>query len=70
MTGRPGTGGRLASAVGRALWYLREVMGENAYEHYLEHQRRRHPGEPVLPRAEFERRRMDELDAQPRARCC
>jgi uncharacterized short protein YbdD (DUF466 family) len=45
-------------------------MGENAYEHYLEHQRRRHPGEPVLPRAEFERRRMDELDAQPRARCC
>jgi uncharacterized short protein YbdD (DUF466 family) len=61
---------RLRPAVGRALWYLREVMGENAYEHYLEHQRRRHPDEPVLPRAEFERRRMDELDARPRARCC
>lgn len=61
---------RLRPAVGRALWYLREVMGENAYEHYLAHQRRRHPEEPVLPRGEFERRRMDELDAQPRARCC
>ena len=41
---------RLRPAAGRALWYLREVMGENAYEHYLEHQRRRHPDEPVLSR--------------------
>ena len=61
---------RLAAAVGGALWYLREVMGENAYEHYLEHRRRTHPGEPVLTRAEFERRRMDELDQHPAARCC
>jgi uncharacterized short protein YbdD (DUF466 family) len=61
---------RLGAAVGGALWYLREVMGENAYEHYLEHRRRTHPGEPVLPRAEFERRRMDELDQHPRVRCC
>jgi uncharacterized short protein YbdD (DUF466 family) len=55
---------------GRLLWYLREVMGENAYEHYLEHRRRRHPGEPPLSRREFERRRMDERDAHPEARCC
>jgi Selenoprotein, putative len=44
---------RLVAAAGRALWYLREVVGENAYEHYLEH-----------------RRRMDELDQRPAARCC
>ena len=61
---------RLAAAAGGALWYLREVMGENAYEHYLEHRRRNHPDEPVLSRAEFERRRMDELERNPRARCC
>jgi uncharacterized short protein YbdD (DUF466 family) len=52
------------------LWYLREVMGENAYEHYLEHQRRNHPNDRVLSRREFERRRMDQLDDHPRARCC
>jgi uncharacterized short protein YbdD (DUF466 family) len=55
---------------GRALWYLREVMGENAYQHYVEHRRRTHPGEPVRSRREFERRRMDELDARPQSRCC
>jgi uncharacterized short protein YbdD (DUF466 family) len=61
---------QLGRVAGRALWYLREVMGENAYERYLEHQRRRHPHQPVLSRREFERRRMDELDDHPRARCC
>jgi len=28
------------------------------------------PAEPVLPRGEVERRRMDELDDRPRAHCC
>jgi uncharacterized short protein YbdD (DUF466 family) len=59
--------GRTAS---RLLWYLREVMGENAYDHYLEHRRRGHPDEPVLSRREFERRRMDERDTHPETRCC
>jgi uncharacterized short protein YbdD (DUF466 family) len=58
------------AALGRALWYLREVAGENAYDRYLEHRRREHPGEPVLDRREFERRRMDERERNPRARCC
>jgi uncharacterized short protein YbdD (DUF466 family) len=61
---------RLGAAAGRALWYLREVVGENAYDHYLEHRRRTHPEAPVLSRAEFERHRMDELDQRPAARCC
>ena len=61
---------QLGPAAGWVLWYLREVMGENAYEHYLEHRGRRHPHQPVLSRGEFERRRMDELDEHPRARCC
>ena len=61
---------RLQRAGGRVLWYLREVMGENAYEHYLEHQRRDHPEDRVLPRREFERRRMDGMEIRPGQRCC
>jgi uncharacterized short protein YbdD (DUF466 family) len=60
----------IGRTAGRTLWYLREVMGENAYDHYLAHQRRDHPAEPVLSRRDFERRRMDQLDDHPRARCC
>ena len=58
------------SAMARVLWYLREVMGENAYGHYLEHQRRTHPEAPVLPRREFERRRIDAMEIRPGTRCC
>ena len=57
-------------AASRTLWYVREVMGENAYDHYLEHQRRHHPGEPVMPRREFERCRMDRMEVRPGHRCC
>ena len=60
----------LRTALGRALWYLREVAGENDYARYLEHRRREHPGEPVLDRRAFERRRSDERERNPRARCC
>jgi uncharacterized short protein YbdD (DUF466 family) len=61
---------RLKRAGGRVLWYLREVMGENAYEHYLEHQRRDHPDGRVVSRREFERRRMDGMEIRPGQRCC
>jgi uncharacterized short protein YbdD (DUF466 family) len=63
------TAGLRRAATG-TLWYLREVLGENAYERYLTHQRRDHPDEPVLSRREFERRRMDELEIRPGQRCC
>jgi len=51
-------------------WYLREVSGESAYDRYVEHRRREHPGEPVMSRRDFERRRQDAREARPRARCC
>lgn len=60
----------LRSAAARVLWYVREVVGENAYAHYLERRRRAHPDAPVLTRREFERRRLDELDIRPGQRCC
>ena len=61
---------RLRRVVAGALWYAREVMGENAYDHYLAHQRRHHPTEPVLSRREFECRRMDSMEIRPGQRCC
>ena len=61
---------RLRQAVAGALWYAREVLGENAYDHYLAHQRRDHPGEPVLSRREFECRRLDQLEVRPSPRGC
>ena len=51
-------------------WYLKEVSGESAYDHYVEHARRAHPGEPVMARRDFERRRQDAREARPQARCC
>jgi uncharacterized short protein YbdD (DUF466 family) len=51
-------------------WYLREVAGESAYDHYVAHARARHPEAPVLSRREFERRRMDDRNDRPESRCC
>jgi len=60
--------------VGRALrfawWYLREVSGESAYDRYVAHVRRDHPGEPVMSRRDFERRRQNARENQTQARCC
>jgi uncharacterized short protein YbdD (DUF466 family) len=60
----------LRRGFGGLVWYLREVSGETAYDRYADHRRRRHPGEPVVSRAEFWRERMDDRDRNPRARCC
>jgi uncharacterized short protein YbdD (DUF466 family) len=51
-------------------WYLREVSGESAYDRYLMHARSEHPGQPVLSRRAFERRRQDARESRPQARCC
>jgi uncharacterized short protein YbdD (DUF466 family) len=51
-------------------WYLREVTGESAYDRYVQHMRRDHPGQPVMSRRDYERRRQDYREENPRARCC
>jgi uncharacterized short protein YbdD (DUF466 family) len=51
-------------------WYVREVTGESAYDRYVEHETRAHPGAAVLDRRTFERRRQDLEDARPQQRCC
>lgn len=52
-------------------WSLfRGVVGADAYDVYLEHQRRTHPGEPVMGRKEFWRDRTDRQERNPTTRCC
>jgi uncharacterized short protein YbdD (DUF466 family) len=51
-------------------WYLREVTGESGYDRYVEHMRRDHADQPVMSRRDFERRRQDQREENPRARCC
>ena len=60
----------LRDALAGVRWYLREVSGESAYDRYVAHMRRDHPDQPVMSRREYERRRMDQRDENPRARCC
>jgi uncharacterized short protein YbdD (DUF466 family) len=55
----------LRSALRRVRWYVREVSGESAYDNYLAHRHRSHPGAPVLSRREF-----DDLRTRPTVRCC
>lgn len=52
-------------------WYLKEIMGENAYLHYLESYRRRHgTDEGAMGAREFWKDLTDEQDRNPKARCC
>ena len=54
----------------RAARTLRTVIGAPDYERYVAHVRSEHPGALVMTRREFERRRQDDREANPRARCC
>ena len=51
-------------------WYLREVTGETAYERYVAHMRAEHADQPVMSRRDFERRRQEQRESRPNARCC
>ncbi|GGO85629.1 CstA-like transporter-associated (seleno)protein [Wenjunlia tyrosinilytica] len=66
------TAAALVRAARRFRWFWRELSGESAYERYLAHARSHDPRAKVLTRREFERRRTDEREADPREgfRCC
>jgi uncharacterized short protein YbdD (DUF466 family) len=54
----------------RRLWGgLRALSGDDAYERYLEHHRRRHPAAVPLGRAEFQVAELDRRWSQVN-RCC
>lgn len=71
---RAGSGltGRLRHAWAWLAWYVRELNGEHAYGRYAERARTEEPQVRVMTRREFERRRTDRRDADPRegGRCC
>lgn len=71
MTERPTTAGSGWLELLRGLrWYVREVSGDAAYDHYLARHLRRHPGEPPLDVRTFWRQRLDGRDGEPPQRCC
>ena len=52
------------------LWAVfRALLGDDAYERYLEHQRRRHPDSVPLQRKDFYRAELDRRWSQIN-RCC
>ena len=54
----------------RAIWeYLKEISGDNAYDHYLAFHDRTHPERQAMTRGEFYRARQDEKYISPGSRC-
>ncbi|MHC3475253.1 YbdD/YjiX family protein [Streptomyces sp. 7R007] len=62
----------LRRAIRGVRWYVRELTGESAYDRYVAHVRAGHPDASVPSRREFERRRTDRREQDPRQgfRCC
>jgi uncharacterized short protein YbdD (DUF466 family) len=55
----------------RSAWQIaRGVVGETAYERYLDHHRKHHPDQRPLDEREFWRRHVDRGDTHPGSRCC
>lgn len=56
---------------GRTLrWYWRGVVGADAFERYVAHLRRHHPGCEVPTEKQFWRDKYAEMERNPKARCC
>lgn len=65
---------RAAAGLGRGArafhQYVRDLLGESAYDRYVVAHRRDHPEhEPLTPR-EWWRQRSDEMERSPQTRCC
>ncbi len=68
--GAPPTGAALRAGLRRVRWYVRGVLGEDAYDRYLaHHQRSGHAGPPMTER-EYWRARTDHQERNPQGRCC
>ena len=62
----------LRRAIRGVRWYVRELTDESAYDRYVVHLRKTHPGAQAPSRREFERMRTDRQEDDPRQgfRCC
>ncbi|MGW8568082.1 YbdD/YjiX family protein [Isoptericola sp. NPDC055881] len=62
---------RAASAGWAGLrWYVRQVMGDDAYRTYVAHERSAHPDREPLSERAFWREHYAEQDRNPGSRCC
>ena len=51
-------------------WYIHQVMGDSAYDNYLEKHRRVHPDKKPLTKREFWRERDDFNEGNVQTGCC
>lgn len=54
----------------QAVWLFKGVMGENAYQAYLDHHAATHTAEPPMTEKAFWRDKTDRQDVNPEGRCC
>ncbi|WP_323960246.1 putative selenoprotein [Arthrobacter sp. JZ12] len=57
-------------SVKELIWLFKGVMGENAYQQYLDHHATTHSGEPPMTERQFWRDKTDRQDSNPEGRCC
>lgn len=61
---------RVTGALRELRWWWAGVIGADAYERYLEHHRRTHAEQRPMSEREFWRDKTDELERNPKSRCC
>jgi uncharacterized short protein YbdD (DUF466 family) len=61
---------RLSRATRGIRWYVRGVLGEDAYERYLAHHARTRCDHRPMTEREFWRDRTDAMEKDPKSRCC
>ena len=69
--------GGIRRAARSVAWYVKGVMGEDAWDKYRAHHEAAHgaadpahPGERMMTEREFWRDQTDRQDANPQGRCC
>ncbi|WP_226345284.1 YbdD/YjiX family protein [Agilicoccus flavus] len=62
--------GRARRVASSLRWYVRGVVGEDAYDRYVAHLRATHPDAPIPTEREFWREKYAEQERNPKTRCC
>lgn len=64
------SGGMVTRGARAVAWYVTSLMGERAYDHYVAHQRREHPGGEPISEREFWIARYRDQELSPTSGCC
>lgn len=65
-----GLGARLRKGFTDARWFWNGVTGADAYERYVAHHARHHPGEEPMSAKDFWREKYADMERNPKSRCC